>query len=72
MLVHGDADDVVPVDSLPLAVSALQAEGVPVQWIVRPGLPHSMDPFGIAEGGKFLRAMLAAAEQPSAGHVTSG
>jgi hypothetical protein len=29
-----------------------------VQWIVRPGLPHSIDPFGIAEGVKFLSAML--------------
>jgi phospholipase/carboxylesterase len=62
MLVHGDADDVVPVESLPLAVTALQAVEVPVQWIVRPGLPHSIDPFGIAEGVKFLSAMLPTTE----------
>ncbi len=63
MLIHGDADDVVPVESLPLAVNALQAVDVPVQWIVRPGLPHSIDPFGIAEGVRFLSAMLPAAER---------
>ncbi len=63
MLIHGDADDVVPVESLPLAVSALQAVDVPVQWIVRPGLPHSIDPFGIAEGVRFLRAMLPVVER---------
>jgi phospholipase/carboxylesterase len=62
MLIHGDADDVVPVESLPLAVTALQAVEVPVQWIVRPGLPHSIDPFGIAEGVKFLSAMLPTTE----------
>jgi phospholipase/carboxylesterase len=58
MLVHGDADDVVPVDALFLAVAGLQAAGVPVQWIIRPGLPHSIDPYGIEAGGKFLRSML--------------
>ena len=63
MLIHGDADDVVPVELLPLAVNALQAVDVPVQWIVRPGLPHSIDPFGIAEGLRFLRAMLPVVER---------
>ena len=59
MLVHGDADDVVPVQALFGAMDALQAAEIPVQWIVRPGLPHSIDPEGIAAGGRFLREMLA-------------
>ena len=58
MLIHGDADDVVPVDALFAAVQSLQAAGIAVQWIVRPGLPHSIDPFGIEAGGKFLKDML--------------
>ena len=59
MLVHGDADDVVPVQALFGAMDALQAAEILVQWIVRPGLPHSIDPEGIAAGGRFLREMLA-------------
>ena len=29
-----------------MAVEGLQAAEIPVQWIVRPGLPHSIDPEG--------------------------
>ena len=58
MLVHGDADDVVPVQALFMAVEGLQAAEIPVQWIVRPGLPHSIDPDGIDAAGKFLASML--------------
>ena len=58
MLVHGDADDVVPVEALFDAVAGLQGAEIPVQWIMRPGLPHSIDPEGIAAGGRFLRDML--------------
>lgn len=58
MLIHGDADDVVPVEALFDAVAGLQATEIPVQWIIRPGLPHSIDPEGIAAGARFLREML--------------
>ncbi len=58
MLIHGDADDVVPVEALFDATAGLQAAEIPVQWIVRPNLPHSIDPEGIAAGGRFLRDML--------------
>ena len=58
MLIHGDADDVVPVGALFDAVDGLQAAEIPVQWIVRPNLPHSIDPEGIAAGGRFLRETL--------------
>lgn len=53
-LVHGDADEIVPVQALHAAVSALHAAHVPVRWSVRPGLPHGVDPRGIEEGGGFL------------------
>lgn len=58
MLVHGDQDDVVPVDAMFVATEALQAAEVPVQWLVRPGLPHSIDEEGIAAGAAFLKAAL--------------
>ena len=41
------------------AIAGLQPARIPLQWIVRPDLPHGIDPEGIAAGGKFLRAMLA-------------
>ena len=59
MLVHGDADDVVPVEAMFLAVEGLASAGIPVRWLVRPGLPHSIDPEGISAGGRFLASLLA-------------
>lgn len=54
MLVHGDADDIVPVQALHMAAAGLKQAGIPVEAFVRPGLPHSIDPFGIEAGGRFL------------------
>jgi phospholipase/carboxylesterase len=59
MLIHGDADDIIPVEALWLTLDGLQGAGIPVQWIVRPGLPHSIDEHGLEAGGKFLRLCLA-------------
>ncbi len=58
-LIHGDADQIVPVGALPAAVAGLQAAGIPVRWEIRPGLPHAIDPEGIAHGGTFLAAVFA-------------
>jgi phospholipase/carboxylesterase len=58
-LIHGDADEIVPVGALPAAVAGLQAAGIPVRWEIRPGLPHAIDPEGIAHGGTFLAAVFA-------------
>jgi phospholipase/carboxylesterase len=55
-LVHGDADEVVPVQAMYGAVAGLQAAGVPVQWSLRRGLPHGIDPASIAHGAAFLAA----------------
>ena len=54
MLVHGDADEIVPVGALHAAVATLQGAAIPVQWLVRPGLPHSIDPEGLHAGTDFL------------------
>jgi phospholipase/carboxylesterase len=55
-LIHGDADEIVPVGSLAAAVAGLQAADIPVRWEIRPGLPHAIDPEGIAHGGAFVAA----------------
>lgn len=54
LLIHGDADQVVPVQALHGAVAGLQAADIQVQWSIRPGLPHGIDPEGIAAGAAFL------------------
>ena len=59
LLVHGDNDPVVPFESLALAVSGLEAVGVAVEPLVRPGLGHGIDEEGLRRGGAFLRDKLA-------------
>jgi phospholipase/carboxylesterase len=58
-LVHGEADEVVPVQAMYAAVSGLQAAGIPVQWSLRRGLRHGIDPDSIAHGAAFLAAAFA-------------
>lgn len=55
LLVHGTADPVVPFAAMGAATQALQALGLAVEAIARPGLPHSIDPEGLARGGRFLQ-----------------
>ena len=54
MLIHGDADPVVPFSSLGLAVEALRAAGVDVTSHVCPGLGHGIDDAGLRLGQEFL------------------
>lgn len=54
LLVHGEVDDVIPVQAIHMARTALAAEGVAVEWHVRPGLPHGIDPEGLEIAGRFL------------------
>jgi phospholipase/carboxylesterase len=58
LLVHGDADQVVPPDSLPLAVKTLEHAGVPVEAVTRPGLGHGIDEEGLRRGRDFLAKVL--------------
>jgi phospholipase/carboxylesterase len=46
LLVHGDADEVVPAFRSRDAAVALQAAGVPIEMVVRRGLSHAIDPAG--------------------------
>ena len=43
LLMHGDADDIVPPENLELADSVLQSAGVAVRSELRPGLGHGLD-----------------------------
>lgn len=59
LLVHGMADQVVPFAAMGAAAQVLQGLGVKVETLARPGLPHSIDPEGLARGGRFLQEHLA-------------
>jgi phospholipase/carboxylesterase len=59
LLVHGDADPVVPHSSMQQAAAALKEAGIPVVTETRPGLPHAIDQVGMAVGARFLTDVLA-------------
>jgi len=54
LLMHGDMDDVVPVEALFEGAEALAKAGVPSQWRIASGLGHGIDREGIVQGGLFL------------------
>jgi phospholipase/carboxylesterase len=58
LLVHGEADDMVPISVLDAAVVGLRAVDVPVEAERRPGLGHAVDAVGIERGGALLMARL--------------
>lgn len=60
LLVHGIADEVVPVARSRDAEAALRAAGMPVQAVFTPGLGHGIDPAGLAAGAAALRRAFSA------------
>lgn len=58
LLVHGEEDQVVPVDALDAAAGALAAAGFSVESHRRPGLDHGIDGDGVALGAAFLTRVL--------------
>jgi len=58
LLVHGDADEIVPVQCTPMAAKVLEDNGFDVETLIRPGLPHGIDPAGITAGTAFLQRVL--------------
>ncbi|RXF73755.1 alpha/beta hydrolase [Hansschlegelia zhihuaiae] len=58
LLVHGERDDVIPVDALFAAMDGLGAAEIPVEWHLSPGLGHGIDGEGLRQGGHFLTSAL--------------
>jgi len=54
LLVHGDADQMIPAQFLFASATALGRAGAAVQWHVSPQVGHSIDEVGLALGGAFL------------------
>ena len=59
LLVHGDADEVLPVAAMHQAKTRLEALGFEVAAHVSPGLGHSVDDVGLQLGAEFLADRLA-------------
>jgi phospholipase/carboxylesterase len=54
LLIHGDSDELIPVQALFHASSSLQALDVPVEWHISQGVGHGIDQEGLRHGGEFL------------------
>jgi phospholipase/carboxylesterase len=54
LLVHGDRDDVVPVEMFFVSKEALAGAEVPCQWHLSAGVAHGIDEGGLRHGGLFL------------------
>ena len=57
-LIHGEADDVVPVEAYNAARGKLIGAGYKVSGHTTPGLTHSIDPAGLQAGAEFLKEIL--------------
>jgi phospholipase/carboxylesterase len=58
LLIHGDRDDLIPVQALTHAREGLATLGVPVEWHVSHGIGHGIDAEGLRQGGEFLSRRL--------------
>jgi len=54
LLVHGDRDDLIPVQALFQASQALASLEIPVEWHISAGIGHGIDQEGLRHGGEFL------------------
>ena len=54
LLIHGDADPMIPPEALFMSAGALGRAGASVQWHVSGGIGHAIDADGLSLGGTFL------------------
>jgi phospholipase/carboxylesterase len=60
LLVHGDSDDLIPVQAVFQAAQGLSALGLSAEWHISPGVGHGIDAEGLRHGGEFLARSFAA------------
>jgi phospholipase/carboxylesterase len=56
LMIHGEADQVVPFATMTASKELLKANGVPAKSMRRPGVGHEMDDDGVIAAGDFLTA----------------
>jgi phospholipase/carboxylesterase len=54
LLIHGDRDDLIPVQALFHAAQGLAALEIPAEWHISQGIGHGIDQEGLRQGGEFL------------------
>src|SRR5262249_21236315 len=54
LLIHGDADHLIPVQALFHAAQGLSALNIPAEWHISAGTGHGIDQDGLRQGGEFL------------------
>jgi phospholipase/carboxylesterase len=54
LLIHGEADEMIPADALFMSAATLGHAGACVQWHLSPGIGHSIDETGLMMSGAFL------------------
>ncbi len=60
LLIHGDQDQLIPVQAVSHSAQGLAALGVPVEWHISLGVGHGIDQEGLRQGGEFLARCFAA------------
>lgn len=58
LLIHGDADPVMPAEESVRTSQRLAELGVSTELVIEPGLGHQISANGLAEAGAFLRQIL--------------
>jgi phospholipase/carboxylesterase len=66
LLVHGDADQMIPVQAIHAAANGLGAAGVTARWHISRGIGHGIAPDGLALAGQFLADAFAGKLLPKA------
>lgn len=58
LMIHGDEDEMLPVERMHAAVAALGQAGIDVQWHISQGMGHGIAPDGLRLGGEFIHGAL--------------
>lgn len=59
LLIHGSADDLIPLGALFASGQGLAAADVPLEWMISYGVGHGIAPDGLDRAGAFLKRALA-------------
>ena len=59
LLIHGDADQMIPVQAVTHSAEGLAALGIPAEWHISLGVGHGIDQEGLRHGGEFLAKQFA-------------
>jgi len=59
LLIHGDADDVLPAGMTLMAAQGLAEAGHGAEFHISRGIPHSIGPDGLELGERFMKSAFA-------------